>query len=974
MAAMAAMAKQGRRPSMVVDPNTGASPGVAGRRPSTVELSQANLVNPAFENLPLTDPTLAAAGAAPTQTPAMAHAMNQGMLGGFGQPSAPSTPRRPSQQQVAQVATAGVASGGPIMAPAAPTATPGAAAAAQQQPPLSQPPAQAPAAAQPDLSHLPMVQGGPPPRESAVGLPINGYNTRVTKLPSSGAASQQKGGPDGGDGQSSKEAAGDKDGAAEVPAWMPLTAEQEEELLAFMQRDKEYESLYRKQQSNMEKSIKERIDAVKPPRRKVSDGTLTKPKPLAWWERAEEEDFSGLNRDGLFEPFRILLPSQKRLELEQGQRGSRPTIALDKAKVAAVSALEEDLVPIRLEIDHEHWKLRDTFTWNALDSHIDLDAFAMSICEDIGLPAAVFVPAIKEQINAQIQDHLATNAVRPRKNRTASAGSGKAGTEGVLDGKDLQWWTRWRRTLDEGPQAARKRKRASTSITAARGMASQPAAGIPADGADGADMQVDGESQRVEVVDSDRDGGNGKGGDGDDEAEMPDVSNVTPAEELRMVIKLDITVGSMNLVDQFEWDAGETDPTAAETFAEAFAADLGLPGEFRTAIAHSIREQHPNIHDGMWHCSNCGIPGTLAPGRRKGPLGDKSLCGPCGKYYHRHRKVIMLDYTRDLAHHMKQQQSGQAQRKASVPSILLDSALLSSLGDQDDSTEPNSAGDTPRADLGDASVGGGDGDGNSNDNALGVVRKTGSRSRTPRAASPDLPFELVGSPDDSDSSSRSESPEPVATRKSSARDAYQERAGAKPPAEHRDERSGGGEEGELEEQGEIKGSDPAKTAPPNAATSLASAPAAAAAASASPSSMPSVKVPTTGVKGQPLTPAEWLLQSAATLRARYPNDRFEIQPRPVPAHLPTPAVPEWRVRCLDCPGKLYTPGPGESLNNFEIHLRNRQHRANVNSRVYGGAAGSPPPGAGSVGTPGSARSPSMSSAAAPAVGGTPGRP
>ena len=64
-------------------------------------------------------------------------------------------------------------------------------------------------------------------------------------------------------------------------------------------------------------------------------------------------------------------------------------------------------------------------------------------------------------------------------------------------------------------------------------------------------------------------------------------------------------------------------------------------------------------------------------------------------------------------------------------------------------------------------------------------------------------------------------------------------------------------------------------------------------------------------------------QSGAALKARYPNDRFEIQQRPRPAAVagvpppPPPAQPEWRVRCLDCPGKLYTPGPGESLNNFE---------------------------------------------------------
>jgi SWI/SNF-related matrix-associated actin-dependent regulator of chromatin subfamily B protein 1 len=40
--------------------------------------------------------------------------------------------------------------------------------------------------------------------------------------------------------------------------------------------------------------------------------------------------------------------------------------------------------------------------------------------------------------------------------------------------------------------------------------------------------------------------------------------------------------------------------------------------------------QHPNFVDGVWHCSNCGCPESIAVGRRKGPLGDKSQCGTCG--------------------------------------------------------------------------------------------------------------------------------------------------------------------------------------------------------------------------------------------------------------------------------------------------------------------------------------------------------
>lgn len=50
-----------------------------------------------------------------------------------------------------------------------------------------------------------------------------------------------------------------------------------------------------------------------------------------------------------------------------------------------------------------------------------------------------------------------------------------------------------------------------------------------------------------------------------------------------------------------------------------------------------------------------------------------------------------------------------------------------------------------------------------------------------------------------------------------------------------------------------------------------------------------------------------------------------------PAHVKYMFLP--RIRCKDCPGKLYTPGPGESADNFSVHLKNKQHREKVNKRV-----------------------------------------
>ena len=84
--------------------------------------------------------------------------------------------------------------------------------------------------------------------------------------------------------------------------------------------------------------------------------------------------------------------------------------------------------------------------------------------------------------------------------------------------------------------------------------------------------------------------------------------------------------------------------------------------------------QHPNYIDGVWHCSNCGCPESIAIGRRKGPLGDKSQCGTCGtfsffftrsriwsvkirscdkqgKFWHRHRRPRPVTYNADPDFH-----------------------------------------------------------------------------------------------------------------------------------------------------------------------------------------------------------------------------------------------------------------------------------------------------------------------------------
>jgi SWI/SNF-related matrix-associated actin-dependent regulator of chromatin subfamily B protein 1 len=53
--------------------------------------------------------------------------------------------------------------------------------------------------------------------------------------------------------------------------------------------------------------------------------------------------------------------------------------------------------------------------------------------------------------------------------------------------------------------------------------------------------------------------------------------------------------------------------------------------------------------------------------------------------------------------------------------------------------------------------------------------------------------------------------------------------------------------------------------------------------------------------------------------------------QPIPPDIKFMYLP--RIRCHDCPGKLYTPGPELTVGNFEVHLKNRLHREKVDQRV-----------------------------------------
>jgi hypothetical protein len=71
--------------------------------------------------------------------------------------------------------------------------------------------------------------------------------------------------------------------------------------------------------------------------------------------------------------------------------------------------------------------------------------------------------------------------------------------------------------------------------------------------------------------------------------QIQEFKNISIQLDKLIKVKLNITVDTKTLVDQFDWQLSEDN--SPEEFAEIYVLDMGLEPEFATAIAHSISEQ-----------------------------------------------------------------------------------------------------------------------------------------------------------------------------------------------------------------------------------------------------------------------------------------------------------------------------------------------------------------------------------------------
>lgn len=212
--------------------------------------------------------------------------------------------------------------------------------------------------------------------------------------------------------------------------------------------------------------------------------------------------------------------------------------------------VEDHVIPIRLDVEHDHFRLRDTFMWNVSDTVISPEMFAVSICDDFGVSPNHFVSKIVAIINERVSEY---------RDQIAPAELPGPSLKGrLLDNDDSKT------TLDIFKRAQINDESDDEETTPV----SDDIKTEPDDRSDHGkvvtwDDQVNPrETERPMTV--------------DELDAMVDWGNLE--EELRLLIKVEILIGNQNLTDTFEWDLNSE--VTPEEFAYSYCTELGLSGEF----------------------------------------------------------------------------------------------------------------------------------------------------------------------------------------------------------------------------------------------------------------------------------------------------------------------------------------------------------------------------------------------------------
>ncbi|RMZ83106.1 hypothetical protein DV738_g1222, partial [Chaetothyriales sp. CBS 135597] len=577
----------------------------------------------------------------------------------------------------------------------------------------------------------------------------------------------------------------------------------------------------------------------------------------------------------------IIYPHQRR-------PGKRKTLVerLTRKEVIAQAEQLEELVPIRLDIEWGKIKLRDTFTWNLNDRTTNIAVFAGKIVEDFGLELSTCKPLIMS-VEAAIREQLA----------------------------------------DYCPQI------------------------YPEDEALNAHLPY----------------------------------TAYKNDEMRILIKLNITIGQNTLIDQFEWDVNSP-LNSAEDFARQMTNELSLAGEFTTAIAHSIREQC------QLFTKSLHLTGHAFDGRQIDypDLRENFLPSPLpvtfrpyqsakdyGPYMYELNEADLERTELSISREQRRQKrstnrrGGPAlpdlkDRQRTIRSLIVSSVIPGGALTMEDSRIFRMPKVSRRA-------GRRAGVDEFEDSEASESEDSGDDSQT-------IPTHLIQTTAKTRGTMRTAALSATASIRNISGLASRRSASPDSSTAHHEHRTGARRRDYKEESDEE--SEPEKLVVKlkisaeklrrwardqrnrdRAAGSAANSPLPTTHSKAIPSPSPlklagmppptstmaptdplygaveATNVPPSADRPAPALP-EWLNQRLEQLRRSYPKDRFEgmmkhaaIDPKTKAVvaaieehkHFPHKFVP--RIRCLDCPGKVYIPG------GFESHLKKKKHRETVEARL-----------------------------------------
>ncbi|KAJ9110070.1 hypothetical protein QFC19_001741 [Naganishia cerealis] len=515
------------------------------------------------------------------------------------------------------------------------------------------------------------------------------------------------------------------------------------------------------------------------------------------------------------------------------------------------------------------------------------------------------------------------------------------------------------------------------------------------------------------------------------DALMADLQEQNPSEDLRIKIQLDIVSGAMHLSDSFEWELTST--VTPEEFAEVYASDLGLNGEFKTAIAHDIREQvymymkslamlgytfdgaavsdielrqeflppvtdvvrrdeqsiahHTpflvNITDADMERletereksitkrkrATRGRRGVILPDRepirtvrmRIGgevdengrPLGR--LSGPKQPFVFKPTASKKPTTSRRAA--ALAARANISEMSNDVHDERYDAVVASSNNVRLKRNRPSTMTPGPQQDESNGSVrasnriserlvpkeermsvsleaASGKTASDGNESRPDSVRQSATEQvEKPQVSSKDgsvkprsrddspAPFPDVASPE-STSSSSADGVFSLGRSKSQAKRSLKNDRKIQTPL--------------VQSSKPLPNSTPETSKARSSTGRVSESPAKTTPVLSTPG-VPSIRPPAQRVAShQPAEPA-WLSQLLGNLKAERPRERVQATWKGPPANPPPGTiiteVDHWRIKCLDCQGKIYSLGPGETLQNFEKHLRNKQHLANVDARI-----------------------------------------